>query len=99
MSTSKNPVLSAVNQAYVAVFRAIPLIVQILIWGNLSLFFPRLSLTIPFTGITVFDVDTNSVATRFVAGTLGLGLHQAARMSEIVRSGISAVDRDRGRQR
>lgn len=93
MSTSNNPVLTTVNRAYIAFFRAVPLLVQILIWGNLSLFFPRISLAIPFTDITFLSFDTNDVVTMFVAGTLGLGLHQAARMSEVVRAGINSVDR------
>lgn len=93
MATSNNPVLALVNRAYVTFFRAVPLLVQILIWGNLSLLFPRLGLTIPFTGISLFSLDTNDVMTTFVAGALGLGLHQAAYMSENVRAGLTSVDR------
>jgi polar amino acid transport system permease protein len=93
MSRSSNPVLTGINRAYIAFFRAVPLLVQILIWGNLSLFFQRLTLTIPFTSITLFDLDTNDVMTTFVAGALGLGLHQAAYMSENVRAGINSVGR------
>ncbi len=93
MSTSSNPVLTGINRAYIAFFRAVPLLVQILIWGNLSLFFQRLTLSIPFTSITLFDLDTNDVMTTFVAGALGLGLHQAAYMSENVRAGINSVGR------
>jgi len=93
MATSSNPVLTVVNRAYVAFFRAVPLLVQILVWGNLSLFFPRLALAIPFTSITLFSLDTNDVMTTFVAGALGLGLHQAAYMSENVRAGLMSVER------
>ncbi len=93
MATSSNPVLTVVNRAYVTFFRAVPLLVQILVWGNLSLFFPRLALAIPFTSITLFSLDTNDVMTTFVAGALGLGLHQAAYMSENVRAGLMSVDR------
>jgi len=93
MATSSNPVLTAINRAYVAFFRAVPLLVQILIWGNLSLLFRRIALTIPFTSITLFSLDTNDVMTTFVAGVLGLGLHQAAYMSENVRAGLTSVDR------
>jgi len=93
MSISSNPVLVAINRAYVTLFRAVPLLVQILIWGNLALLFRRLSLTIPFTTFKVFDVNTNDVMTTFVAGALGLGLHQAAYMSENVRAGLTSVGR------
>ena len=93
MATSSNPVLTAINRAYVTLFRAVPLLVQILLWGNLSLLFPRLAITIPFTSITLFALDTNDVMTTFIAGALGLGLHQAAYMSENVRAGLASVDR------
>ena len=93
MSTSSNPVLAGINRAYITFFRSVPLLVQILIWGNLSLFFRRLTFTIPFTGFTLFDLDTNDVMTTFVAGGLALGLHFAAYMSENVRAGIMSVDR------
>jgi polar amino acid transport system permease protein len=93
MATSSNPVLTGINRAYVTFFRAVPLLVQILIWGNLSLLFRRIALTVPFTNITLFSLDTNDVMTTFVAGALGLGLHQAAYMSENVRAGLTSVDR------
>ncbi len=57
MATSSNPVLTVINRAYVAFFRAVPLLVQILIWGNLSLLFPRLGLTIPNVRAGLSSVD------------------------------------------
>lgn len=92
MSTSSNPVLTGVNRVYITFFRSVPLLVQILLWGNLSLFFRRITFTIPGTGFTLFDLDTNDVMTTFVAGALALGLHFAAYMSENVRAGITSVD-------
>jgi polar amino acid transport system permease protein len=93
MSTARNPVLTGINRAYITFFRSVPLLVQILVWGNLSLFFRRIAFTIPFTDFTLFDLDTNDVMTTFFAGALGLGLHFAAYMSENVRAGIMSVDR------
>lgn len=90
---SGNPVLTFISQGYVWIFRGTPLLVQILILGNFSLFYANLSLTIPFTNITLFSVDTNTVLTMFVASVLALGLHDGAYMSEIIRSGIQSVDR------
>jgi len=92
MSTSSNPVLTGINRVYITFFRSVPLLVQILLWGNLSLFFRRITFTIPGTGFTLFDLDTNDVMTTFVAGALALGLHFAAYMSENVRAGITSVD-------
>lgn len=90
---SGNPVLTFVAAGYVWIFRGTPLLVQILILGNFSLFYANLSLTIPFTNVTLFSVDTNTVLTMFTASVLALGLHDGAYMSEIIRSGIQSVDR------
>lgn len=88
---SSNPVLSALGWLYVWIFRGTPLLVQVLIWGNFALFAPRLSIGVPFTDVTLASWETNDVVTRFVASLLALGLHEAALMAEIIRSGISAV--------
>lgn len=89
---SHNRILSWLSAAYIWLFRGAPLLVQILIWGNLALLFPRVGVGIPFTNIMFFSVDTNVVFTAFVASILGLGLHEAAYMAEIVRSGIISID-------
>lgn len=84
MRQSDNPVLKVVANAYVWLFRGTPVLVQLLLWYNLSLVFE----TVPFTSI-----PTNSVMTPFVAALLGLGINEGAYMAEIVRSGIQSVDR------
>ena len=89
---SNNRVLQSISAAYVWFFRGVPLLVQILIWGNFALLFPRLGLGIPFTDIMFFSVDTNMVLTTFVAACVALGLHEAAYMAEVVRGGILGVD-------
>jgi polar amino acid transport system permease protein len=65
--------------------------VQILLWGNISALYPRLSLGIPF-GPTFAHFSANSVITSFVAGILALGLNEGAYMAEIVRAGIVSVE-------
>lgn len=89
---SHNPVLSSLAWLYVWVLRGTPLLVQILILGNFSLFYQQLTLEIPFLGLTLGSWDTNSVLTMFVASVLALGLHDAAYSSEVVRAGIQSVD-------
>lgn len=90
---SENPVLTFVSQGYVWIFRGTPLLVQILILGNFSLFYKKIGITIPFTDITIVSYDTNSILTMFVASVLALGLHDAAYMAEVIRSGIQSVDK------
>jgi polar amino acid transport system permease protein len=82
MRLSTSPVLRGASFFYTWLFRGTPLLVQILIWGNLALLFA-----------TIGPFDTNKLLTPFVASVIALGLNEAAYMSEIVRAGILAVDR------
>jgi polar amino acid transport system permease protein len=89
---SSNPAASAFASAYVWFFRGTPVFVQLLFWGYASALYPRLGLGVPF-GPELVSVETNSLVTPFVAAVLGLGLNEGAYMAEIVRAGISSVDR------
>ncbi|GLX92911.1 amino acid ABC transporter permease [Herbidospora sp. NBRC 101105] len=91
MRLSPNPLLSSVAWGYVWVFRAVPLILQLLFWYNLALLYPRLSFGIPF-GPSFFSVGTMDLIGPVTAAALGLALHQAAYAAEIVRGGLLAVD-------
>lgn len=90
---SANRLLSAIAQFYIWLFRGVPLLVQLLIWGNLALLFPVLSLQIPFTTVSFLSVNTNAAITGFTAAVLGLGLNEAAYMAEVFRGGLISVDR------
>lgn len=91
MALSDNKVLSAVAAFYVWIFRGTPLLVQLFFWFNLAALYPALTLSVPF-GPELYSWDTNSVITVYVAALLGLGLNEAAYMSEIVRAGITSVN-------
>jgi polar amino acid transport system permease protein len=91
MRLSKSAVLSLAATAYIWFFRGTPLLVQILFWYNIAAFVPRISIGVPF-GPTLISGSTNALVTTLVAATLGLGLNEAAYMSEIVRAGIMSVD-------
>ncbi len=86
MRMSPNPVLRWVAMAYVWLFRGTPVILQLLLWFNLALIFPRLGIT------GVWSVRTVDVMTPMVAAFLGLGINQGAYTSEVVRAGLLAVD-------
>ena len=93
MRISTNPVASYVSWLYIWVFRGVPVLVQILVWYNLSLVIENISIGVPGTGIVLFESTTNSLMTPFMAALLGLALNESAYMAEIIRGGIKSVDR------
>jgi polar amino acid transport system permease protein len=91
MRLSVNPVVSSVSWFYIWFFRGTPVLVQIFFWFNIATILPYLHIGIPFTHLAWVSA-TNSIITPFLAAILGLGLNEAAYMSEIVRAGIISVD-------
>jgi polar amino acid transport system permease protein len=87
---SSNRILAWLSITYIAVLRAVPLLVQILIWFNLALFFPTIHFGIPFTNIGP-TAETNSLIGPITACLIALALAESAYMAEIVRGGIEAV--------
>ncbi len=86
MRLSANPVLSTVAIGYIWFFRAIPALLQLLLWYNLALILPTLGMP------GLFSFNTVEVMTPFVAALLGLGIQQGAFTAEIVRAGLLSVD-------
>ncbi|MGK5632411.1 amino acid ABC transporter permease [Streptomyces sp. URMC 123] len=86
MRLSKNPVTSSVAWGYIWFFRGTPVYVQLLLWFNLALIFPYINLG------PIYRDEMSDFMTPFMAALLGLGLNEAAYMSEIVRAGIQSVD-------
>lgn len=83
--------IRAVCQIYVGVFRGIPPLVQLIFWFNLAYLLPELSIGIPF-GPVFGSWSSTELISPLTAALIGLSLHEAAYMSEIIRSGINAVD-------
>jgi polar amino acid transport system permease protein len=91
MRLSPNPVLSGAAWAYIWVFRGTPVLVQLVIWGNLNSLYQDIALGVPF-GPQWFTFETRDLVPPVAAALLGLALNEAAYMSEIVRAGILSVD-------
>jgi polar amino acid transport system permease protein len=91
MRLSVNPVVSTVSWFYIWFFRGTPVLVQIFFWYNIATILPFIRLGIPFTHVQWVG-QTNSIVSPFLAAVLGLGLNEAAYMSEVVRAGIISVD-------
>jgi polar amino acid transport system permease protein len=91
MRLSTNPLVSGAAWFYIWIFRGTPVLVQLLFWASLGALFPTLGLGIPF-GHVFFSAKTFDLIPGLAAALLGLGLNEAAYMSEIVRAGILSVD-------
>ncbi|MCU0296437.1 MAG: amino acid ABC transporter permease [Candidatus Nanopelagicales bacterium] len=91
MRLSPNPVMSGSAWVFVWAFRGTPVFVQLFLWANVIALYTTLSLGVPF-GPELFTFETKTLIPAFVAALLGLGLNEAAYMSEIVRAGILSVD-------
>jgi len=86
---SGDPWLRGFAAAYIWLFRGTPLLVQLIFWFNISALYPEISLGIP-GGPTLFSFSGNAI-TPFMAAVIGLTLHEAAYMAEIVRGGVLSV--------
>jgi polar amino acid transport system permease protein len=89
---SQSRLLSLISGGAVWAFRSIPLLVLILVFGNIALFLPRIELAVPFTDVVLFSVQTSTIVTPFVAALIALSLHEGAYYAEIVRAGLISVD-------
>lgn len=86
MRISENPVLSWISTGYVWIFRGAPALLQLLLWFNLALVFPKIGIP------GVVEWRTVDIMTPFVAAMLALGIQQGAYTSEVVRGGLLSVD-------
>ncbi|WP_079317333.1 amino acid ABC transporter permease [Microbispora sp. GKU 823] len=86
MRLSANPVVSTIAWLYVWLFRGTPVLLQLMMWFNLSLIFPTLGVP------GLFQAQTINVVTPFVAALLGLGINEGAYLTEVIRGGILSVD-------
>ncbi|WP_083459065.1 amino acid ABC transporter permease [Jiangella muralis] len=90
---SRNRPLAQVAASFILLIRGVPVLVQLLIWGNIGLFVQTVKIGVPFTPIEFWSSPANDLIVPFVAATIGLALHEAAYMAEIIRSGVLSVDR------
>ena len=91
MRLSTNPIVAGIAWLYAWFFRGTPVLVQIVFWSFIGLLYRYPGLGIPFGHVFVY-FDANQLIPVFVGVMLGLGLNEAAYMSEIVRAGILSVD-------
>jgi polar amino acid transport system permease protein len=108
MRLSPNRILSGAAFVYIWFFRAVPLLVLCILFGNLGILWAKIGVGVPFDhqigqvfgvddlNLKIFNLNSNTLLTGFVAGMLALGLAEAAYMAEIVRAGIQSIDTGQG---
>jgi len=89
LTLSRDRWLQSFAAAYIWLFRGTPLLVQLIFWFNISALYPEFRIGIP-GGPTLASFSGNSI-TPFMAAAIGLTLHEAAYMAEIVRGGVLSV--------
>jgi polar amino acid transport system permease protein len=94
---SQSRVLSSLAKAYIFTFRGIPLILLLILVGNLGLFIKEVRIPIPFTDATLFQASMSDMMTPFIASVIGLTLAGSAYLAEIIRGGILSVGRGQHR--
>jgi polar amino acid transport system permease protein len=108
MRRSPNKVLSWVAWVYIWFFRAVPLLVLAILFGNLNILWDRIGFGLPFdeqlgrlVGIhdlnaQFYSIKASDLLYGFIAGMLALGLSEGAYMAEIIRAGIQSIDTGQG---
>lgn len=87
MRMSPDRLLSGFAAGFLWFFRGVPLLVQLIFWYNMSTLFPEVRISIPF-GPDLAVWETNSLISPLTAAIIGLALHEAAYMAEIIRGGF-----------
>jgi len=93
MRVSPSRVIAWFAAGWVFVFRGVPLIVLLILLGNLGLFVSEFRIGIPLTDITWWSVRAQDVITPFWASVVGLALAGSGYMAEIVRAGLLSIGR------
>jgi polar amino acid transport system permease protein len=100
---SPNPVINTAAWGYTWFFRAVPRIVLLILFGDLSILYRQIGFGVPFDrqllelfglsgSTTFFTLDARTFLSGFMAGLIGLTLSEGAYMAEIVRAGIQSID-------
>jgi polar amino acid transport system permease protein len=90
---SANPVLRGAGFVYIWVIRATPTLAMLLFLFFLSALVPRLHLSLPILNLTIFDISTQNLISRFTAAIIGLAMYLGGYSAETFRGGLAAVDR------
>jgi polar amino acid transport system permease protein len=90
MRLSQSRILQTIAIVWVWFFRAVPVLVLLILVNNIALLYPQLGLGLPGLPL-LFGVDTKTVISPFLAAIVAFGANEGAYASEIFRSSIKSV--------
>lgn len=91
MRLSTVPLVSFAANAYITVFRSIPMLALILLFYNIAALYPSIGIGMPGFEM-IWSVPTNDVVTPWVAAITALILHEVAYTAEVIRAGIISIN-------
>jgi polar amino acid transport system permease protein len=89
---STSPTLRAIGWLWVWFFRAMPVLVLLIVVDNIALLYPRIGFGVPF-GPTFWSSDLRSSIPAFGVAVLAFAANEAANASEIFRASIKSIHR------
>jgi polar amino acid transport system permease protein len=92
MRLSRSRILQIIAIVWVWFFRAVPVLVILIVINNVALLYPQFGIGIPF-GPMIIGFDTKQFVTPFFAAVIAFGANEGAYSSEIFRASISSVSR------
>lgn len=92
MRLSKSAVLRVFALVWVWFFRAVPVLVLMIVVNNLALLYPEVGIGIPGLPL-LFGMDTKGVLSPFIAAVIAFGTNEGAYASEVFRASIKSVAR------
>lgn len=90
MRLSQSAALRGIALVWVWFFRAVPVLVVLILVNNIAILYPELGIGVPF-GPMIWSTPTAQLMSPFVAAVLAFGANEGAYASEIFRASINSV--------
>ncbi len=90
MRLSQSKILQIIATVWVWFFRAVPVLVILILVNNIALLYPEVGIGLPGMPMLI-GVDTNAIISPLLAAVLAFGANEGAYASEIFRASIKSV--------
>ncbi|WP_194396278.1 amino acid ABC transporter permease [Microbacterium atlanticum] len=90
MRLSQSRIMQTIAVVWVWFFRAVPVLVILILVNNIALLYPELGIGLPGMPMLI-GVDTKTVVSPFLAAVIAFGANEGAYASEVFRASIKSV--------